>query len=134
MCTYHHFLNCFGFVILGLFSSLPLLFSSPVIGWLSLVLHVFAFSSLYVVLLNFFGVWFTFDFFFFWQTHLCHMEVPKLMMELELQLQVCSTATATLDLSHICNLCFSLQQCQILNPLNEARDWTHMLTETVTAA
>ena len=33
-----------------------------------------------------------------------------------------TTAMATLDLSHICNLCFSLWQHQILNPLSEARD------------
>ena len=31
-------------------------------------------------------------------------------------------ATAMLDLSHICDLCHSLLQHQILNPLNGARD------------
>ena len=30
--------------------------------------------------------------------------------------------TATPDLSHICNLCCSLEDCQILNPLSQARD------------
>ena len=39
----------------------------------------------------------------------------------ELQLQAYTTATATLDPSHICNLCCSSQQCQILNPLSEAK-------------
>ena len=40
-------------------------------------------------------------------------------------------ATATLDSSHICNLCCTLQQSQFLHPLSEARDWTCVLTETV---
>ena len=33
-------------------------------------------------------------------------------------------STATPDCSNICDLCCSLQQCQIPNPLNEARDET----------
>ena len=33
-----------------------------------------------------------------------------------------ATATAEPDLSHICDLRHSLQQCRILNPLTEARD------------
>ena len=36
-----------------------------------------------------------------------------------------ATATATPDLSLVCNLRHSSQQCWILNPLSEARDWTH---------
>ena len=40
------------------------------------------------------------------------------------------TDLAILDLSHICDLHCSLWQCRILNPLNEARDGTHILTET----
>ena len=35
-----------------------------------------------------------------------------------------ATAMATLDPSHLCDLCCS---CQILNPLSEARDRTHIL-------
>ena len=35
-----------------------------------------------------------------------------------------ATATATPDPSHVCNLHESSWQCQILNPLNEARDQT----------
>ena len=62
-------------------------------------------------------------FFFFLGPHLWHMEVPRLGVELELQLQALATAMATPDLRHICDLCRSfLQQCQILNPLSEARD------------
>ena len=44
---------------------------------------------------------------------------------------VYATVMATLDPSHICDLCFSLLQCQILNSLSEARDQTHILTETI---
>ena len=36
---------------------------------------------------------------------------------------------ATPDLSHLCDLYHSLQQCQILNPLREARDWTCILMD-----
>ena len=50
------------------------------------------------------------------------MEVPRLATELELQLLAYATATASRDMSCICDLCYSLQQCQILNPLSKARD------------
>ena len=40
-------------------------------------------------------------------------------------------ATAILDLSHICDLCHSLRQCWIFNPLSEARDWTWILMDTM---
>ena len=66
---------------------------------------------------------------FFLRPHLWHMEVPRLGVELELQLLAYTTASATQDLSHICDLHLSLQQHQILNPLSEARDWTHILRE-----
>ena len=41
-------------------------------------------------------------------SHLQHMEVPSLGVELELQLQTYTTATATLDPSCICDLRHSL--------------------------
>ena len=41
-----------------------------------------------------------------------HMEVPRLKFKSELQLQ--ATVTATWDLSHICNVHHSSQQCWIL--------------------
>ena len=34
------------------------------------------------------------------------------------------------DLSRICNVCRSSQQCQILNPLNEVKDGTRILMDT----
>ena len=40
-------------------------------------------------------------------------------------------AMATLDLGCICYLHHSLQQCQILNLLSEARDQTCILTDTM---
>ena len=57
------------------------------------------------------------------------MEVPGLRIKLELQLQAYTTALAKLDLSHICDLCLSLQLCSILNPLSKARDPTSILTD-----
>ena len=53
------------------------------------------------------------------------MDVPRLGVQLELQLPAYTTATP--DPSHICDLHHSPRQCQILNPLNEARDRTHNL-------
>ena len=53
-------------------------------------------------------------FFCFKGTHLGHMEVLRLGFISELQMLANATTTATLDLSHICNLCCSLQQCQVL--------------------
>ena len=47
----------------------------------------------------------------------------------KLELQLLGTATATQDPSHICNLCYSSWQHQILNPLSEAKDGTHILMD-----
>ena len=65
---------------------------------------------------------------FFWSfmsflgRHQWHMEVPRLGAKSELQLLAYATATAMWDPSHICNLYNSSRQCQIVNPLREARD------------
>ena len=59
-----------------------------------------------------------------------HMEVPGLGMESELQPLAYTTVTAMQDLSCICDLRHSSHQRQILNPLSEAGDQTHVLTET----
>ena len=42
-----------------------------------------------------------------------------------------TTATAMPELSHICDLHHSSWQCQILNPLSEARDWTCILMDAM---
>jgi len=58
------------------------------------------------------------------------MDVPRLGVKWELQLPAYTTATAMLDQSCICDLCHSLWQCWILNPLSGARDQTHILLDT----
>ena len=68
--------------------------------------------------------------FFFLGPHLWHMEVPWLGVELELELPAYATATANQDLSRVCDLYHSSQQCWILNPLSEARDGTNILMDT----
>ena len=65
------------------------------------------------------------SFFCFLETHLRHMDVPRLGIKLEIQLP----ATATQDLSCIRDLHCSSQQRQILNPLIKARDRTHILMD-----
>ena len=81
-------------------------------------------------------MWLSFELFifFFLRLYLWYMEVPGLGIESDLQLQAYITATATLDPSCICDLCCSLWQCQILNPLSEARDWTCTLMDTMSGS
>ena len=57
------------------------------------------------------------------------MEVPRSGVKLKLQLLAYTTAMAMPNPSHIYNLCHSLQQCQILNPLSQARDQNRILIE-----
>ena len=42
-----------------------------------------------------------------------------------------TTATATPDPSCLCDLCLHLEQYWILNLLSKARNWTHILIETM---
>ena len=55
------------------------------------------------------------------------MEVPRLGAELELQLPAIATATATQDLSCLCDLHHSSQQCRFHIPPSETRDGTFSL-------
>ena len=73
----------------------------------------------------------SFHFISFLQPHLQYMKVPRLGVKLELQLPAYTIVTATQDPSHICSLCCSLWKHQILNPLNEARDQTSLLMDTM---
>ena len=57
------------------------------------------------------------------------MEVPGLGVELELLLPGYARATEMQDPSRVFDLHHSSQQRQILNPLSEARDQTHILTD-----
>ena len=50
---------------------------------------------------------------------------------MELQLLAYTIARVTPDLSYIFDLCPSLQQLGILNPLSEARDRTRILMDTM---
>ena len=74
------------------------------------------------------------SFAFFKWLHLWHMEVPGQGVKLKLQLQAYTTPTAIQGLSHICDLHCSLWQYWILNPLSEARDQTHILTDTLSGS
>ena len=56
------------------------------------------------------------------------MQISRLGVKSELQMP--AYAMATPDPSHICDLCHSLNQHQILNPVSKAKDWTHILMDT----
>ena len=60
------------------------------------------------------------------------MEIPRLGVKSELQLP--AYAPATPDLSYICDIHHSSHQRQILNPLSEAKDQTHILTGTMSGS
>ena len=83
---------------------------------------------------------FVYIFFFFLWIHLWHMEVARLQVarlgvaQVGAVAEAYTTAMATLDLSHICDLCLNLQHCWILNPLSEARDWIHILVDTMSGS
>ena len=68
-------------------------------------------------------------FFVFLGPYLWPMEVPRLGTEQELQLLAYTIATVMPELSHICDLHHSSQQCWILNPLSKSRDRTHVLVD-----
>ena len=57
------------------------------------------------------------------------MEVPRLGVELELQLLAYATVTAMPDLSYLCNRHHGSWQCQIPDPLSEAKDQTQILMD-----
>ena len=67
--------------------------------------------------------------FFFLGLHSRHMEVPRLGVESELKPLAYTTATATWDPSCVCDPHHCSPQCQILNPLREARDRTGILMD-----
>ena len=74
-------------------------------------------------------VLFPFSNVFLWP-HLPHMEVPRLEVKLELQLPAYTTATVMPNLSHVCNIHYSLWQREILNPLIKAGYQTCTLMDT----
>ena len=66
----------------------------------------------------------------FFRSTLAAYGSPGPGIELELQLPAYTTATAMWDPSHVCDLHHSSQQCQIFNPLSEARDQTCIFMDT----
>ena len=58
------------------------------------------------------------------------MEVPRLGVKSELQLLAYTTATAMQNPSHVFDLHQNSQQCQIPDPLREAKDQTQILKDT----
>ena len=108
--------NCLSTFILQLvFHSMKQLVSTHILT------HIYVVStfSLYFIYL-----------FFFLGPHLGHMEVPRLGDESAQQLPTYGTAAAMPDLSPICDLCYNLWQCQILNPLSKARGWARILMDS----
>ena len=75
------------------------------------------------------------DLFFLWQylsflgLHLQHMEAPGIGVKSELQLPVYTMGIAMQGPSCIFELLHSSRQHQTLNPLSEARDRSHILTD-----
>ena len=63
--------------------------------------------------------WIIYFFFVFLGLHPWHIEVPRLV-ESELSLPAYTTATAMPDLTCICDLHHSSQQCWMLNPMSKA--------------
>ena len=77
------------------------------------------------------GIFFFFFFFFLlfaFQGHTCGIwRFPGQGVKLNLQPLAYTIATTTQDLTHVCGLHHSSPQCQILNPLSEARNRTRNL-------
>ena len=71
-----------------------------------------------------------FFFGYFLESHLQHIEVPRLGFKSELQLPASTTATATPDPSCVRNLHHTSWQSWTLNLLSKTRDQIHILTET----
>ena len=74
---------------------------------------------------------FCFCLFVFLGPHPSHIWVLRLGVELDLQLLAYATATAIQDPSLVFHLHHSSRQHRILNPLIGARDWTHILMDTI---
>ena len=91
-------------------------------NYYALKYHVMRYKFMQIDSYNFFVVVVVVCVLCFLGPHPQHMEVPRLGVKLELQLLAYTTATAKPDLSHVCNLNHTSQQCWILNPLREARD------------
>ena len=74
-------------------------------------------------------IFFLFSFFLFRAAPMSYGS-SQLGVKSEQQLQAYTTSTQIWDPSCICDLCHSMWQSLILNPLSEARDQTHIFTDT----
>ena len=90
---------------------------------------IFIFLSRSDSVFTFYFILFYLFYFFFLRSHLWHMEIPSLGIELEPQLPAYVMATAMLDLSHTFDLHHSSWQCRNLNPLSRARNRTRILMD-----
>ena len=63
-----------------------------------------------------------------------HVKIPSLGVELELKLPAYTTVRAMQDPSCICDLHCSWKQRQILNPLSEAGNRTHVFMDTMSGS
>ena len=104
-----------------------------VCSWGMLVGHIIITSVAGALFLSFISgsVIATLLLFFFFRAALQHMEVPRLGIESKLwpPVYATATATATWDPSPACDLHHSSWQCQILHPLSEAGDQSHILMD-----
>ena len=96
-----------------------------------MMLILYSLFSPLSLLVAFFLSFFFLFFFCFLGLHPRYMEVPRLGVKSELQLPTTATATTTAmpDPSRICDLHHSSWKRQILNPLSEVRDSTHILMD-----
>ena len=94
------------------------------------LIHCIQGNSMSPFLLHYFRrilIFFFFFFFCFLGPHPWHTEVPGLGVESEPWPSAYTTAIVMPEPSCVCSLYHSWQQCQILNPLSEASDGTHIL-------
>ena len=131
-CIFHNFKSVHGY--LGCFQhellEMKLLWTftyNRFGGSILLGLHTHKKSEVYKVLIYLSASPIPIPFFGFLGPQPQHMDVSRLEVQSELQMPAYTTATAMWDLSCICDLHHSSWQHRILNPLREARDWTHDL-------
>ena len=118
MCTYNIYLTLYTYAYLPILNyTMRLYFRNIAVSHSHFMTQFYLNSSLFFVFLS-----------FFLGPHPRHMEGPRQGVESELSLPAYTRATAKQNLSCVCDLHYSSWQRRILNPLSEARDWTHNLT------
>ena len=138
LCTYPHFLCTLIFCTLRFCNILGIVYNAAMDIRVQILLWDSDFNSFKCVYRN--GIGGSYDrvlllllllflfVFCFLVLHPWHMEVPRIGDQLKMQLLAYVTTTAIPDPSCICDL--QHNSWQSLNPLSEARDWTHVLMHT----